>query len=141
VSEHTALDGALIRWSKDVWAWRDHAPAPEVKDITPSWYYNFRVQSGCVEVPKKLLATEPELSWVASYPQGESSDHYGERTIHQDGRQTRRSQSGKAIPTVYLVPVEDWDEWDAKTCIGAKWDKSEEAKILKRAKELNESTH
>lgn len=104
--------------------------------MKPSWYYNFRIQGGYVEVPKKLLATEPELGWVATHRGGHSSDHYGERVIHRDGRQTRRSQSGKAIPAVYLVPVGEWDEWDAATVLGAKWDKSDEAKILAKAESM-----
>lgn len=132
----TALGGTLLRWGKDTWAWKDHTPAPEVKDMRPSWYYNFRVQGGCVEVPKKLLATEPELAWTAACKEGQSSDHYGERVIHRDGRQTRRSQTGRAIPAVYLVPVGEWDAWDRATVLGARWDKSDEGKILAKAESL-----
>lgn len=132
----TALDGTLLRWADDTWAWMDNTPAPEVKDMKPSWYYNFRVQGGYVEVPKRLLATEPELGWVATYREGQSSDHYGERVIHGGGRQTRQSQSGRAIPVVYLVPVLEWDEWDKATVLGAKWDKTDESKILAKAKSL-----
>lgn len=136
--QHTALGGKLIRWAGDTWAWSDSTPAPQVRDMKPSWYYNFRVGSGCVEVPAKLTKTEAELAWVAAggYPVGLSGDHGSTRTLHADGRETRTSDSGKAIPQVYLVPVADWDEWDAEACIGARWERADEAAILAKAKSL-----
>jgi len=133
----TAFSGALIRWSEDTWAWKDHTPAPMIKDAKPSWYYNFRVQSGMVEVPVKLAQTEDELAWVRNYPTGLSNDHKGMAVIHSDGRRTSRSQTGRAIPEVHLVPVADWDEWDAQTVIGPKWDKADEPAILAKASLLS----
>lgn len=134
----TALGATLIRWAGNTWAWSDNSPAPEVKDVKPSWYYNFRVQGGYVEVPAKSAKTEVELAWVLSgeYQTGLSGDHYGSRVRHQDGRETRQSETGKAIPAVYLVPVADWDQWDAETSIGARWEKADEAAIFAKAKSL-----
>ena len=135
----TALGGTLLRWGNDTWAWRDNSPAPEVRDMRPSWFYNFRVRgNNWVEVPKKRALSEPDLAWAAEYDEGLSSDHYGERIIHGDGGQTRRSQSGKAIPAVYLVPVEDWDAWDRETVLGARWDACHEAAIMAKAQALRD---
>lgn len=136
-AEQKTLGGTLIRWAANTWAWSDNTPAPQVSDMKPSWYYNFRVQSGCVEVLAKVAKTEPELAWVlsANYPTELSADHYGSRILRA-GRETRESQSGKAIPLVYLVPLADWDEWDAATSIGARWEKADEAAILAKAKSL-----
>lgn len=137
-NQQTALGETLIRWAANTWAWSDNTPAPEVKDMKPSWYYNFRVQSSFVEVPSKVAKTEPELAWVLTgeYETGLSGDHYGSRILHADGRETRESQTGKAIPAVYLVPVADWDEWDATTSIGCRWEKADEAAIFAKAKSL-----
>jgi hypothetical protein len=121
----------------DTWAWSDHSPAPQIRDIRPSWYYNFRVQDGYVEIPIKMAKSEPELAWVLSgYQEGLSGDHYADKVTHLDGRVTRQSGTGKAIPVVYLVPAGEWDEWDATTCIGARWDRADEAAILAKAESL-----
>jgi hypothetical protein len=132
----TAFGGRLIRWAENVWAWSDHTPEPRVKDMTMSWYHNFRISGGCVEVPVKSARSEPELAWVlhGRYRKGLSGDRLGCRVIHADGRITRLSTHGKAIPEVFLVPVEDWDEHD--TVIGAKWDENDEDAILIKAKAL-----
>lgn len=89
-----------------------------------------------VEVPVKLAETESELEWVRRYSRGLSNDHKGMTVLHGDGRRTNQSQTGRAIPEVHLVPVADWDEWDAVTIIGPKWDKANEAAILAKAAEL-----
>jgi hypothetical protein len=137
----TALGGTLLRWGNDTWAWSDHSPAPQVRDMRPSWCYNFRCQGGFVEVPVKQAESEMELRWVAEggYQTALSSAYYGERRIHIDGesiRETRVSQTGKAIPQVYLVPLEEWDNWDAEYVIGAKWDRTHEAAIFSKAESL-----
>jgi hypothetical protein len=141
--EVTALGGRLVWWGRNKWAWSDGTPAPEVRDITPSWHYNFRVRGdrgpgAVVEVPVKTAQAEPELGWVlrGDYPRDLSGDHGSTRTIHMDGRETRTSDSGKAIPEVILVPADEWDEWDASTSIGAKWDKADEAAIFAKARSL-----
>ena len=141
--EVTALGGRLVWWGRNRWAWSDGSPAPKVRDITPSWHYNFRVRGNrgpgaTVEVPVKTAQAEPELAWVlrGDYPRDLSGDHGSTRTIHADGRETRTSDSGKAIPEVILVPADEWDAWDASTSIGAKWDKADEPAILAKARSL-----
>lgn len=149
--EVTALGGRLVWWGRNKWAWSDGTPAPEVRDVTPSWHYNFRVRGSrgpgaVVEVPAQTAQAEPELAWVlrGDYPRDLSGDHAGERVIHADGRMTRaysdprtgETTGARAIPEVYLVPADEWDAWDASTSIGAKWDKADEAAIFARARAL-----
>lgn len=142
--ELTALGGTLIRWGQDQWAWSDHAPAPQVRDMTLSWYYHFRViayaDGQYVEVPVNQARDEEDLRWVRSggYTRGRSSADTGPREIHLDGRVTRMTtrDGGKAIRHVYLVPVADWDARSASHPVGAQWDKADEAAILDRARKL-----
>lgn len=142
--EVTALSGRLIWWGRDKWAWSDGTSEPQVRDITPSWHYNFRVRdsrgpSAAIEVPVKTAQADPELAWVllGDYQRDLSGDHGSTRTINLDsGRETRTSDSGKAIPEVILVPADEWDAWDASTSIGAKWDKAAEESILTKARSL-----
>ena len=142
--EVTALGGRLVWWGRNKWAWSDGTPAPEVRDITPSWHYNFRVRGSrgpgaVVEVPVRTAQAEPELAWVlrGDYPRDLSGDHGSTRAINlATGREHRTSDSGKAIPEVYLVPADEWDAWDASTSIGAKWDKADEPAIFAKARAL-----
>ena len=147
----TALGGTLLRWAKDTWAWSDHTPAQQVKDMTLSWYYNFRCRTygsnsigghdtgpvTYVEVPVDQAKNDPDLQWCAhaGYAVAQSGDDAGERRLHESGRMTRLSarEGGKAIRDVYLVPAE---EWDARPPCGAKWDAADEAAILAKATSL-----
>jgi hypothetical protein len=135
----TALNGKLVWWGRDTWAWNDGTPAPRVKDITPSWYYNFRIRNyastSYVEVPMRLAHNDPALAWVRGYCTGQSGDDLGDRLLTAAGRMVHLSArpGGKAIRGVYLVPAADWDAWDADTCLGPKWDRTDEAEILARA--------
>lgn len=140
--EATALGGTLTRWAKDTWAWCDHTPAPEVKDMTISWYYNFRIcirpDGQWVEVPVDQAKADPDLTWCvdAGYSTSQSGDDMGERRLSLDsGRVTRLStrEGGKAIREVYLVDVADWD---ARPPCGARWEKADEPAILAKAREL-----
>jgi hypothetical protein len=46
MAEMTAFGETLIRWAKNTWAWSDNSPALNVRDMTASEYYNFRVRAG-----------------------------------------------------------------------------------------------
>lgn len=138
----TALGGTLLRWAKDTWAWSDHTPAPHVKDMTLSWYYNFRCRTDgtgqtWVEVPVEQAKNDADLQWCIGrgYMVRQSGDDAGERRLHESGRMTRLTarEGGKAIRDVYLVPAE---EWDARPPCGAKWDAADEAAILAKATSL-----
>ena len=142
LGEVTALGGRLVWWGCNKWAWSDGKPAPQVRDITPSWFYNFRCRglrpAQEIEVPVKLAESEPELAWVlaGAYPRDLSGDHGSTLTIHMDGRRTRTSDSGKALPEVILVPAAEWDQWDATFIIGPKWDKADEDAVFAHARAL-----
>lgn len=141
-NEVTALQGTLNRWAADTWAWKDHTPAPEVKDMSLSWCYNFRcrtddTQKTYVEVPVDLAKNDPDLAWCmdAGYETSASGDDQGERRIHEDGRRTRHTarDGGKVIREVYLVPAADWD---AQPPCGAKWEQKDESAIFAKARSL-----
>ena len=147
--EITVLNGALIRWGPDLWAWKTGEREPRVKDLKPSFYYNFRIRTygsseysakpnQYIEVPIKLAQTEPELSWVNGYPIGDSGDDTGDKLRTLSGQMVHKSarEGGKAIRKVYLVPLEEWDDWNAKTSIGAHWDKADEEAILQKANQI-----
>jgi hypothetical protein len=71
---------------------------------------------------------------------GLKSGHPGKSTVAGVAarlrRETRTADSGKAIPQVYLVPVEEWDAWGAEACLGARWERADEAAIFARAQSL-----
>jgi hypothetical protein len=76
--------------------------------MTASEYYNFRVRANqWVEVIVHAVREDEDLRWVmeGNYDISLSTDQYGEKVIHEDGRITRGSQTGKVIPEVYLVPI------------------------------------
>ena len=136
----TALGGTLVRFGVDTWAWRDHSPAPKVRDMRLSDCYNFRCRTygkggTFVEVPTADAQKQEDLAWCSSYERSTSGDDTGERRLHDDGRITRASDrpSGGAIREVYLVPVEDWD---ARPPVGALWDLADEEAIFAKASEL-----
>lgn len=137
--EITALGGTLTRFAKDIWAWSDHTPAPQVKDMTLSWYYNFRCRTYAdgtyIEVLVDQAKNDPDLQWCIGYDVVQSGDDKGERRLHEDGRMTHLTAraGGKAIRDVYLVPAADWD---ARPPCGAKWDSQDEAEIITKAKSL-----
>src|SRR5690606_3588605 len=88
--EVTAFGGRLVWWGRNKWAWSDGTPEPRVRDITPSWHYNFRCRGlkphVQVEVPVTVAKAEPELAWVlrGDYPRDLSGDHGSTRTINLD---------------------------------------------------------
>lgn len=145
-SELTAFGGRLIRWGINTWAWRDGAPAPSVRDLSISQAYNFRCRTYAngtfVEVPCREARGNEDLAWVLAggYQVGQSGDHVGQRVLHADGRITRayadargETTGQRVIPSVYLVPVEDWD---ARPPCGATWSIDDEAAILGKAASL-----
>jgi|GEM_PF-4798656 len=92
MDEMTAFGGTLIRWAKNTWAWSDNSPAPNVRDMTASEYYNFRVRANqWVEVIVHAVREDEDLRWVieGNYDISLSTDQYGEKVIHEDGRITR----------------------------------------------------
>jgi hypothetical protein len=92
-----------------------------------------------VEVPVKLAQTEPELAWVIGYPTGNSGDDTGDRLLTQSKEMAHKSarEGGKAIRKIYLVPADEWDEWDAKTSIGVHWNRADEEAILEKARQIS----
>jgi len=137
MDEMTAFGGTLIRWAKNTWAWSDNSPAPNVRDMTASEYYNFRVRANqWVEVIVHAVREDEDLRWVmeGNYDISLSTDQYGEKVIHEDGRITRASQTGKVIPEVYLVPIADWDAHDE--CVGAQWPDQDHDAIFSKARSL-----
>jgi hypothetical protein len=113
--QRTALSGTLIRRRKNLWAWSDHSPAPDVRDLSATGYYNFRIRNRrWIEVLVRLAREKEALHWVSrgGYIISLSGYHYGPIVVHEDGRMTRASQNGKVIPEVYLVPIADWDAHD-----------------------------
>jgi hypothetical protein len=63
--QRTALSGTLIRWRKNIWAWSDHSPAPEVRDLSTTDYYNFRIRNRrWIEVLVRLAGEKEALHWV-----------------------------------------------------------------------------
>jgi hypothetical protein len=110
--QRTALSGTLIRWRKNLWAWSDHSPAPDVQDLSAAEFYNFRIRNRrWIEVLVRLAQEKEALRWVTlgGYKISLSGYHYGPIVVHEDGHMTRASHNGKVIPEVYLVPVSDWE--------------------------------
>jgi|HubBroStandDraft_6_1064221.scaffolds.fasta_scaffold513922_2 hypothetical protein len=135
--QRTALSGTLIRWRKNIWAWSDHSPAPEVRDLSTTEYYNFRIRNRrWIEVLVRLAREKEALHWVTrgGYEISLSGYHYGPIVVHEDGRMTRASQNGKVIPEVYLVPVADWLAHDR--CLAAQWPATEHNAIVAKARSL-----
>lgn len=156
----TVLSGTLIREGSDAWRWRDGLPEPRVRDASPD-EWNFRCRtygSGrtFVEVPAGHAREFEALRWVLDgaregrYRSGRSGDRTGPVTIREDGTPARMHippgtdplrghepvLAPGPIPSVILVPIEDWDAWVAANPAGAEWDKADEAAILERAREL-----
>lgn len=132
----SALGGTLRRIGPDRWEWADGTPAPEVTDLKPSHYYNFRVRTDgsrrYVEVPVSLIATNPDLAWCAKggHRLGVCHDTTeGAMAVEREGVETADARK------VILVPLGDWDRWNDVTAIGASWD-GDGAAILARAREL-----
>jgi len=135
--QRTALSGTLIRWRKNIWAWSDHSPAPDVQDLSASEYYNFRIRNRrWIEVLARLAREKEALRWVTrgGYEIALSGYHYGPIVVHEDGRMTRASQNGKVIPEVYLVPIADWDAHDQ--CLAAQWPAKKHNAIVAKARSL-----
>jgi len=96
------------------------------------------------------------LTWVLDgaragrYGSGRSGDHTGPAVIQEDGTLGRMHippgtdplrghepiTAPGPIPSVILVPIEDWDEWARENPAGAEWDAADEDAILERAREL-----
>src|SRR5271166_6467463 len=79
MAEMTAFGGTLIRWAKNTWAWSDNSPAPNVRDMTASQYFNFRIRGGqWLEVPVLTVRENDYLHWVerGDYEISLSDDHY-----------------------------------------------------------------
>ncbi len=105
--------------------------------MTASEYYNFRIRGEqWLEVPVLTVRKNDDLHWVehGDYEISLSGDHYGQMVIHEDGRITRASQTGKVIPEVYLVPIADWDAHDE--CVGAQWPDADHDAIFSKARSL-----
>ena len=112
-----------------------------------------------VEVPRGLAREEEDMAWIVDaaregrYAGGQSGDHTGPRVLvalshRADGSIGRAHiRPGEdpllgaeplpeirgPIPSVILVPVEDWDAWDAEHPYGCEWDAADERDILQRA--------
>jgi hypothetical protein len=135
--QRTALSGTLIRWRKNIWAWSDHCPAPDVQDLSATDYYHFRIRNRrWIEVLVRLAREKEALQWVTQggYEISLSGYHYGPIVVHEDGRMTRASQNGKVIPEVYLVPVADWASHDQ--CLAAQRPAAEHNAIVAKARSL-----
>ena len=157
-----AFGGILQRNIVGAWSWSDGTQAPEVRD---SFYRdiwpNYRCRGNLhVEVLKRDVAGKchhlpagfdsPEelaadLAWVPDAAAGldASGDHTGMRVLHASGQLTRayaepetgETTGARAIPQVYLVPLEEWDRRALRVC-GAQWPCEAEPAILAKAQSL-----
>lgn len=144
--EPAAFGGLLVRWGKDTWAWKDGTRETRVQDFHPSWYYNFRVarhqtphgQSAIfIEVPIGLIGKEYDLEWLRE-PLADAR-----RAAQQPPIEPQFQPNAEYIFTVdfqkkpvLLVPAQIWDDWNARTVLGPKWEKKDEQAILAKAKSL-----
>jgi hypothetical protein len=155
----SAFGGILRRNIIGQWLWSDGTQAPEVRDMYyRDVWPNYRccnnthievlkcdVDGKCkrppegFESPTELAA---DLAWVWDVAAGlaASGDHTGMRVIHASGQLTRayaepstgETTGARAIPQVYLVPVEEWDRRALRVC-GAQWDRQAQADIIAKA--------
>lgn len=145
----SVFDGTLIREGPNQWRWKDGAPEPRVRDLSPD-EWNFRCTTFAngtfVEVPIGHAREYNALTWVleraqsGQYRSGRSGDRTGPMTL-EDGRFHRLHVaqgvlSPGPIPSVILVPIEDWDAWVRDNPAGAEWDLEYEQDILIRARAL-----
>lgn len=137
MKQPTALGGTLRRVD-DGWVWSDGQPAEHVRDLDPSRHYNLRIRdaggSRWVEVPVGVARENDDLAWVRSGGYGTSYD--GDRVGPEHRVGGRVADPRVRCARVFLVPVDDWDNWAAMTVIGAEWDRDHESAILSRARQL-----
>lgn len=154
----TVLGGTLIREGPNAWRWRDGTPEPRVRDLSPD-EWNFRCRTDgtgrtLVEVMRGSAMEAPALRWVLDgaregrYTSGRSLDHTGPLTIDEHGNAGRMHippgtdpllghepiTSPGPIPSVILVPAEEWDAWVRDHPAGAAWDTTDEPALLDRAR-------
>ena len=157
-----AFGGILRRNIVGQWLWSDGTQAPEVRDMYyRDLWPNYRcrgnthievlkrdVEGHCNRLPEGFgspAELAADLAWVRDVAAGlaASGDHTGMRVIHASGQMTRayaepstgETTGARAIPQVYLVPVEEWDRRALRVC-GAQWDRAVQAGIIAKAQSL-----
>ena len=150
---NTALGCTLVRLDSG-WQWSDGTLAPQVYDMRPSWYYNFKVRNyadqSFVEVPVSVAQEEYDLGWILDYPYQVDFDLDASETLYLAQEKSewldipgwndnpyivRKFKKGNKV---YLVPTGLWDSWNNSDqgIIGARWDKTDENDILNKARSL-----
>jgi hypothetical protein len=155
----TCLNGTLIRQTDGSWKWSNGNPEPRIRDLSPDeWNFRCCTRGGktFVEVLRGVAQESEILGWViggaksGKYESGKSGDHTGPLTIDDYGVHRMHIQNGEdpllgneplpesrgPIPSVILVPVEDWDAWVKANPAGASWDLANETEILDLAYSL-----
>ena len=130
------------------WYYRDVWPNYRCRGNTHIEVLKRDVEGHCNRLPEGFgspAELAADLAWVRDVAAGlaASGDHTGMRVIHASGQMTRayaepstgETTGARAIPQVYLVPVEEWDRRALRVC-GAQWEHQAQPGIIAKAQSL-----